>query len=95
LQQLSSEYRQGLKTLPRNKVQNLRPQDLAELLHAGALASPSSLPDDVLHDLLSFLAGEMTALNEEKKAETKLFFRGWKGKLRSNRTRTVIVALKL
>jgi TaqI-like C-terminal specificity domain/Eco57I restriction-modification methylase len=75
LQQLISQYRQALKTLPRTKVKNFEPYDFAELLHTGGgLANPLSLATDVLHDLLDCLVDQMMDLNQEKKAEAKRFF---------------------
>ena len=74
LQRLISEYQQGLKTLPRNKVHSFGGHDFAALLHAvDEPATPLTLPDDVLHDFLSFLADRMRELNEDKNSGRKAF----------------------
>lgn len=77
MQQLISQYQAALETLAGTKAENFEPDVSVGLL--AAVSEPGGslhIPLDVLHDLLAYLAEQMTELNKQKQVEVKRFL-GW------------------
>jgi len=77
LQRLINQCQAASDTLARTKPENFEPNALAGFLAVvGELGSSLRIPADVLHDILAYLAEQMTELNKQKQAESKQFL-GW------------------
>jgi len=76
-QQLIDQYRAASETPAGAKAENFVPDVLAGFLAAvGEPGGRLRIPTDVLHDLLAYLAEQMTELSKQKQAESKRFL-GW------------------
>jgi hypothetical protein len=76
LQHLISQYCAASATFAGVKTENFAPDALVRLLAVvGEPGGHLRIPADILHDLLAYLAEQMTELNKQKQVEVKRFLR--------------------